>query len=200
MLSPCGADAWSTLAERGNTIVMNGVDYVTLTSAADTANVPAGTLRQWIESGKLPATTSDRGRLVRLVDVWRLIDVDGGASPGASPVEAVVATEPASTALDAVSRPVRRRQRGAPAAPAAYIAKLDELYRAQIVAKDDAIATKDELIGELRRRVEQAEQQIADMERRLAGERTAEMTAPSTPPPTKTPGLLARLLLRYAQR
>ncbi len=175
---------------------MNGVDYVTLTSAADTANVPAGTLRQWIESGKLPATTSDRGRLVRLADVWRLIAVDGGASP----VEAVVETAPASTALDAVSHPVRRRQRGVPAAPAAYIAKLDELYRAQLVAKDDAIATKDELIGELRRRAEQAEQQVADMERRLAGEQTAEMTAPSTPPTTRTPGLLARLLLRYAQR
>jgi len=186
-------------------MAVNGNDYVTLINAADTANIPAGTLRQWIESGRLPATTSDRGRLVRLTDVWRLVEVAGATDAPTSTVETVLpAGAPTSAAPVAPVPSARRRQRTVARMSAVYIDKLDELYRAQIAAKGGEIATKDELIVELRRRAERAEQQVAAMEQRLAEERTAAVvdqtprtgeTPVQSPAPPQTGGLLERFLL-----
>jgi len=185
-------------------MAVNGNDYVTLINAADTANVPAGTLRQWIENGRLPATTSDRGRLVRLADVWRLVEPAGTTVAPASVADTVT---PAGAPQSAVSvSPVAAaggRRRVVARVGAAYIDKLDELYRAQIAAKSGEIATKDELIVELRRRAERAEQQVAAMEQRLAEAQTPAIAeqasstdnAPARPPAPPTGGLLERLLL-----
>ena len=194
-------------------MAVNGADYVTLINAADTANVPAGTLRQWIESGRLPATTSDRGRLVRLADVWRLVEVAGATSAPTPTSVADTATPagapPPPTPVPVASMPVARGQRRVVARiGAAYIDKLDELYRAQIAAKSGEIATKDELIVELRRRAERAEQHIATMEQQLAEARAPAIAEPTPdmdsmharPSPPQTSGLLARLLLWSRQR
>lgn len=143
----------------------HGNDYVTLTTAADATNIPAGTLRNWIESGQLPAMASERGRQVRLADVWRLVEIDD-ATPGTdgAPPEATPSAAPALI----TQPPARRRQRVMTGSAAAgFMAKLDELYRAQIAAKDDEIATKNELIVELRLRAERAEQQVAALEQQL---------------------------------
>jgi len=191
-------------------MAVNGNDYVTLINAADTANVPAGTLRQWIESGRLPATTSDRGRLVRLADVWRLVEVAGATAAPTSAVDTVTPDDapPPSTPVSP-EPPARGRRRAVARIGAAYIDKLDELYRAQIAAKSGEVATKDELIVELRRRAERAEQQVVDMEQRLAEARASAIAdqtpqtdgAPARPPaPPQTRGLLERLLLWSRQR
>jgi hypothetical protein len=190
-------------------VTVNGNDYVTLINAADTANIPAGTLRQWIENGRLPATTSDRGRLVRLADVWRLVEPTSASAATTSTVDtATPADVPPPVPVAPVPATYGRR-RAVARGGMAYIDKLDELYRAQIAAKSGEIATKDELIVELRRRAERAEQQIAAMERRLAEARTPAIGdqepqadgAPMRPPvPPRTGGLLERLLLWSRQR
>jgi excisionase family DNA binding protein len=190
-------------------MAVNGNDYVTLINAADTANVPAGTLRQWIENGRLPATTSDRGRLVRLADVWRLIEPDQVAAAttsvvdGITPADAQPPPGPVAPVLATTSR-----RRVVARIGAAYIDKLDELYRAQIAAKSGEIATKDELIVELRRRAERAEQQVAAMEQQLVEAQTPAIVdqasstdnAPARPPAPPSSSLLERLLLWSRQR
>ncbi len=191
-------------------MAVNGNDYVTLINAADTANVPAGTLRQWIENGRLPATTSDRGRLVRLADVWRLIEPDQVAAAmtsvvdGITPADAQPPPGPVAPVLATTSR-----RRVVARIGAAYIDKLDELYRAQIAAKSGEIATKDELIVELRRRAERAEQQVMDMEQRLAEARAPASVEPAPPAgdapvqPVASPrtrSFLERLLLWYRRQ
>lgn len=191
-------------------MAVNGNDYVTLINAADTANIPAGTLRQWIENGRLPATTSDRGRLVRLADVWRLVEPTGVSAATTSTVDATTPADVPPPSPSVAPAPVVRGQRRVVArVGAAYIDKLDELYRAQIAAKSGEIATKDELIVELRRRAERAEQQVAAMERRLAEAPTSaildqEPQADGAPTPLPAPprpsGLLERLLLWSRQR
>ncbi len=191
-------------------MAVNGNDYVTLINAADTANVPAGTLRQWIENGRLPATTSDRGRLVRLADVWRLVEPDQAAAATMSAADTVTPTDaqPPAGPVSPVAA-VGGRRRAVARIGAAYIDKLDELYRAQIAAKSGEIATKDELIVELRRRAERAEQQVATMEQQLVEARTPAIVdqepqadgAPTRPPaPPRPGGLLERLLLWSRQR
>ena len=191
-------------------MTVNGNDYVTLINAADTANIPAGTLRQWIENGRLPATTSDRGRLVRLADVWRLVEPSGASAATTSTVETITPVDVPPPPTPVASVPATQgRRRAVARVGAAYIDKLDELYRAQIAAKSGEIATKDELIVELRRRAERAEQQIAAMERRLAEARPPVIVdqqpqadgAPTRPPALpRTGGLLERLLLWSRQR
>ncbi len=191
-------------------MAVNGNEYVTLINAADTANVPAGTLRQWIENGRLPATTSDRGRLVRLADVWRLVEVSSATAAPTSAVDTVTPADaqPPAGPVSPVAA-VGGRRRAVARIGAAYIDKLDELYRAQIAAKSGEIATKDELIVELRRRAERAEQQVAAMEQRLAEAQTpaiAEQASSTDNAPARSPassqtrGLLERLLLWSRQR
>jgi len=209
---------WIASGNRSDTNAVNGNanDYVTLTGAADAANIPASTLRRWIENGRLPATTGDRGRLVRLADVWRLVEAPDGAPEQASngiPERALdQITSPAATAEDmappvlAVAPSPARRQRAGPAATAAYMSKLDELYRAQIDSKNGEIATKDELIVELRRRAELAEREAMALAQRLAEARESHdehtTSMPAQPPATTPTSLtfLLRLLHWYRQR
>jgi len=201
----------------------NDTDYVTLTGAADAANIPASTLRRWIESGRLPATTGDRGRLVRLADVWRLVEVSERTAERTSIGTIIGTTERApdhilslpdiaegTTLPVPVSPPARvRRQRAVAAATAAYMAKLDELYRAQIAAQNGELATKDELIVELRRRAEFAEREAMALGQRLAEAQEAyetqeaHTTRASAQPPVTTLtalALLLRLLHWYRRR
>ena len=64
-------------AERSETHTVDGDDYVTMASAADSAGIPVTTLRHWVDSGRLPAAVGKRGRLVRLADVQHLVAIDG---------------------------------------------------------------------------------------------------------------------------
>jgi uncharacterized protein (DUF3084 family) len=81
---------------------------------------------------------------------------------------------------------------------AAFISKLDQLYRAQIAAKDGEIAAKAELIVELRRRAERAEQHAARLEQKLADLRAhAEVVETQPVPPAPHPGLLRRIMSWY---
>ena len=81
---------------------------------------------------------------------------------------------------------------------AAFIGKLDQLYRAQIAAKDGQIAAKDELIVELRRRADRAEQQAVRLEQKLADLRAhAEVVETQPVLPASHPGLLRRIMSWY---
>lgn len=143
---------------------------VPLVSAADRAAVPVETVRYWIDEGKLPAVSGPRGRLVRLADVRHLAaSNEPGPDREAQTRETGETGAPASTSI-ALSEHTAPRRRHATASAAALMAKLDELYRAQIAAKDGEIAAKDELIAELRGRAERAERAVADLESRLNAE------------------------------
>jgi DNA-binding beta-propeller fold protein YncE len=167
-------------------------DYVTIGTASAMAGIPEQTVQQWIADGKVLAVAGDRGRLVRLLDVQRLVASEG-PSPGkrAATGETKDARATATVAEDAAAVPAQvehaRATRGnraatdeakdsramatgaedAAAVPAqvrhsqaigdtrvSFMARLDELYRAQIAAKNREIA-------ELRQRLERAERALA---------------------------------------
>jgi hypothetical protein len=217
-----------------------------MASAADIAGIPVTTLRQWVDSGRLPARVGQRGRLVRLADVRHLVAANGTSSPNApngaarsaraqtsvgndnvaaaapgngaaapgrtqtaapshdktatvGPDKTTAAEDAAATATEAVESAAARQQRLAIVSnAAAFISKLDQLYRAQITAKDGQIAAKDELIVELRRRAERAEQHATRLEQKLADLRAhAEVVETQPVPPASHPGLLRRIMSRY---
>jgi hypothetical protein len=203
---------------------VDGDEYVTMASAADIAGIPVTTLRQWVDSGRLPATVGKRGRLVRLADVQHLVAGDvtsppngaagnGSAAPGRTqpaaspddetadvgPDKTAATTEDAAVATGMGEPAAARQQRLAIVSnAAAFIGKLDQLYRAQIAAKDGQIAAKDELIVELRRRAERAEQHALRLERKLADLRAdAEVVETQPVPPSSHPGLLRRIMSWY---
>jgi hypothetical protein len=141
---------------------------------------------------------------------------NGSAAPGrtqtaASPDDETVDVVPdkttaavedaAATATGTVEPAAARQQRLAIVRnAAAFISKLDQLYRAQIAAKDGEIAAKDELIVELRRRAARAEQHVARLEQKLADLRAhADVveTQPVPPAPHPDPGLLRRVMSWY---
>src|SRR5436305_10961234 len=62
-------------------IDVDSTDYVTISAAGALAGVPEQTVQQWIADGKLPALAGNRGRLVRLEDVQRLLASED-TSPG----------------------------------------------------------------------------------------------------------------------
>src|SRR2546428_9043167 len=131
--------------------------------AADTAGIPITTLRQWVECGKLPASAGNRGRLVRLADVQRLMASEDLA-PGtlAATEDATVdqrcggRADMALAARAAEQSAALQHLRAIDGNRVAFMARLDALYRAQVAAKNREIATKDELIVELERRAERA--------------------------------------------
>jgi hypothetical protein len=231
-------------AERSETPTVDGDEYVTMASAADIAGIPVTTLRQWVDSGWVPARVGQRGRLVRLADVQHLVAAgrmsspngaagpartqtsiarndnvaaaapgNGATAPGRThtaapsddetvdvgPDKTRAAEEAAATATGAVEPAAARQQRLAIVSnAAAFISKLDQLYRAQIAAKDGQIAAKDELIVELRRRAERAEQHAARLEQKLADLRAhAEVVETQPVPPASHPGLLRRIMSWY---
>ena len=231
-------------AERSETPTVDGDEYVTMASAADIAGIPVTTLRQWVDSGRLPARVGQRGRLVRLADVQHLVAAgrmsspngaarparaqtsigrndnvaaaapgNGAGAPGRTqtaapsdgetvavgPGKSTAAEDAAATATGAVESTAARQQRLAIVSnAAAFISKLDQLYRAQIAAKDGQIAAKDELIVELRRRAERAEQHAARLEQKLADLRAhAEVVETQPVPPAPHPGLLRRIMSWY---
>jgi hypothetical protein len=230
-------------AERSETPTVDGDEYVTMASAADIAGIPVTMLRQWVDSGRLPARVGQRGRLVRLADVQHLVAAGGmsppngaarpasaqasvgndnvaAAAPGngatapgrthmaapsddetvaVGPDKTRAGEEAAATATEAVEPATARQQRLAIVSNvAAFISKLDQLYRAQIAAKDGEIAAKAELIVELRRRAERAEQHAARLEQKLADLRAhAEVVETQPVPPAPHPGLLRRIMSWY---
>jgi hypothetical protein len=231
-------------AERSETPTVDGDEYVTMASAADIAGIPVTTLRQWVDSGRLPARVGQRGRLVRLADVQHLVAAgamsppNGAARPASAQMSVgrndnVAAAAPGNGATapgrthtaapsddetaDVGPDKTRAAEEGATTAPgtvepaavrqqwlaivsnaAAFISKLDQLYRAQIAAKDGEIAAKAELIVELRRRAERAEQHAARLEQKLADLRAhAEVVETQPVPPAPHPGLLRRIMSWY---
>jgi hypothetical protein len=231
---------------------VDGEDYVTMASAADSAGIPVTTLRHWVDNGRLPATVGKRGRLVRLADVQHLVAMDGtslhsagtsapngaampdsaetsvgrndngaagatrngSAAPGSTETAAssddetfdvvpdkttAAAEDAAATATGTVEPAAARQQRLAIFSnAAAFIGKLDQLYRAQIAAKDGQLAAKDELIVELRRRADRAEQQAVRLEQKLADLRAhAEVVETQPVLPASHPGLLRRIMSWY---
>jgi hypothetical protein len=81
---------------------------------------------------------------------------------------------------------------------AVFIVKLDQLYRAQIAAKDGEIAAKDEMIVELQRRAERVALQAALLEQKLADLRVhAEVVETQPVRSASRPGLLRRLMSWY---
>jgi hypothetical protein len=222
---------------------VDGDEYVTMASAADIAGIPVTMLRQWVDSGRLPARIGQRGRLVRLADVQYLVAAggpsppngvarparaqtsvgndnvaaaapgNGAAGPGRTqtatpshdktaavgPDKTTAAEDAAATATGAVESAAARQQRLAIVSnAAAFISKLDQLYRAQIAAKDGQIAAKDELIVELRRRAERAEQHATRLEQKLADLRAhAEVVETQPVPPAPHPGLVRRIMSWY---
>jgi hypothetical protein len=109
------------------------------------------------------------------------------------------AEDAAATANGTVEPAAARQQRLAIVSnAAAFISKLDQLYRAQITAKNGEIAAKDELIVELRRRAERAEQHAVRLEQKLADLRAhAEVVETQPVPPAPHPGLLRRIMSWY---
>jgi hypothetical protein len=225
---------------------VDGDEYVTMASAADIAGIPVTTLRQWVDSGRLPARVGKRGRLVRLADVQHLVAGDGASSPNGAAMPAsaqtfvgrndnvaagapsngsaapgsaqtaapaddetvdvgpadkatAAAEDAAATATGTVEPAAARQQRLAIVSnAAAFIGKLDQLYRAQIAAKDGELTAKDELIVELRRRAERAEQHAVGLEQKLADLRAhAEVVETQPVPPASHPGLLRRIMSWY---
>jgi len=146
--------------------------YVTVGAAAARAGIPEATLRRWIAAGALPATLDAGEDLVRLEDVRRLIARDAlAARAGATRAERP------RVVTGALVEPTRYLPPAAPAAPArpeglalvgalvgAMITKLDGVYSATLTAKDDQLAAKDDLIVELRRRIERTERDLASRE------------------------------------
>lgn len=63
-------------------------EYLAVGNAAALAGIPERTLRYWITSGKLPATTGSRGKLVRLADVQRLAALAGRSAATTTPATA----------------------------------------------------------------------------------------------------------------
>ena len=112
------------------------------------------------------------------------------------------AEDATATATGTVEPAAARQQRLAIFSnAAAFIGKLDQLYRAQIAAKDGEITAKDDLIVELRRRAERAEQQAARLEQKLADLRAhAEVVETQPVPPASHPGLLRRIMSWYRRR
>src|SRR2546423_4908055 len=140
------------------------------------AGVPEQTVQQWIADGKVLAVAGNRGRLVRLMDVQRLV-----ASEGPSPGNRVATDEAkdsramATVAEDAAAVPEQVQHAQAIGdTRVTFMARLDELYRAQIAAKNREIA-------ELRRRLERAEQALA-----VAGRAEAASEPAGAPPESET--------------
>ena len=128
------------------------------------------------------------------------------ADPSDDKIPTTVADKTTKTAEDAeatatwtVEPPAARQQRLAIVRnAAAFIAKLDHLYQAQIAAKEGELAAKDELIVELRRRAERAEQHATRLEQKLADLRAhAEVVETQTVSPVSHPGLLRRIMSWY---
>jgi hypothetical protein len=230
-------------AERSETPTVDGDEYVMMASAADIAGIPVTTLRQWVDSGWLPARVGQRGRLVRLADVQHLVAAGGTSPPNGAarparaqtsvgddnvaavapgngtgapgrtqtaapshdktaavgPDKTTAAEDAAATDTGAFEPAAARQQRLAIVSnAAAFISKLDQLYRTQIAAKDGEIAAKGELIVELRRRAERAEQHAARLEQKLADLRAhAEVVETQPVPPASHPGLLRRITSWY---
>ncbi len=130
-------------------------EYIPITVAAEVANIPARTVRAWVADGKLPAISGKRGKLVRRGDVDQIATLTGRADGrvtasgnAAVSLATEVATNPHHDAL--IPSQLYAVYQQTLDAQAAELARLDQLYREQIAAKDA-------LIDELRRRAEHAE-------------------------------------------
>ena len=137
--------------------------YVTVSAAVALTHIPKRTLHYWIMSNKLPAMLGkgqQRGKLVKLADVQRLAELTGRAKGlgQASAEEQELALTPSDTALAVIENQQRLMSKSS---GNALIAHLESLYR-------DQIASKDDLIAELRRRAEVPEQEAGEFRRQLA--------------------------------
>ncbi len=139
-------------------------DYLAVHLAAQLAGVSERTLRHWIKRGKVPGIAGNRGTLVRLADVRGVASLAGMGRQDS-------ATLPSdSDERDlAVHLAESGRQETALEAPRedqtqALLAVIEAAYDGQLAAKDD-------LIAELRRRAEVAEERAAHLERTVRRQR-----------------------------
>ncbi len=139
-------------------------DYLAVHLAAQLAGVSERTLRHWIKRGKVPSIAGNRGALVRLADVRGVADLAG-----------MTRQESATLPSDSDERDLAvhlaesGRQETALEAPRedqtqALLAVIEAAYDGQLAAKDD-------LIAELRRRAEVAEERAAHLERTVRRQR-----------------------------
>jgi len=133
-------------------------DYLAVHLAAQLAGVSERTLRHWIKRGKVPSIAGNRGALVRLADVRGVADLAGmsrqeSATLPSSEDNAHLAVHLAETCRQetALETPREDQTRG-------LLAVIEAAYDGQLAAKDD-------LIAELRRRAEVAEERTAQLER-----------------------------------
>src|SRR5437868_4799541 len=160
------------------------------------AGVPEQTVQQWIADGKVLAVAGNRGRLVRLMDVQRLV-----ASEGPSPGNRVATDEAkdsramATVAEDAAAVPAQvQHSQAIGDTRVSFMARLDELYRAQIAAKNREIV-------ELRQRLERAEQALASARRaETAREPTSAQPESETLTNTAVQALIAKLDQLYVEQ
>jgi len=140
--------------------------YVTIGTAAVRADIPEGTLRRWIAAGALPAKVDAGEQVVRLEDVWRLLSRDA-PTPRVAPRREEGAVVVTGTAVEPARHLAPARPEGLAligALVGAMIGKLDDLYGEALTAKDNQLAAKDDLIVELRGRIERAERGLAARE------------------------------------
>ncbi len=133
-------------------------DYLAVHLAAQLAGVSERTLRHWIKRGKVPAIAGNRGNLVRLADVQGVAHL-----AGMSRQEMATLPSDSEDSHLAVHLADSGRQETALEAPRedqtqALLAVIEAAYNGQRAAKE-------ELIAELRRRAEVAEERAAQLER-----------------------------------
>jgi hypothetical protein len=122
-------------------------EYVTVESAGHLTGVPARTIRRWAAGGKVAVTAGQRGRLVRLEDVWRIAVMSG--RPTGHPD---MADESAGHAAGRVAV--------APAAVAQLAAIRDEWLRPLV----DQLNAKSEEIGHLKAERDELLRRVAELE------------------------------------
>ncbi len=135
-------------------------DYLAVHLAAQLAGVSERTLRHWIKRGKVPSIAGNRGALVRLADVRGVADLAGmtrqeSATLPSDSEDSHLAEYLADSGRQETALETTREDQ-----TPALLAVIEAAYAGQLAAKDD-------LIAELRRRAEVAEERAAQLERAM---------------------------------
>ncbi len=133
-------------------------DYLAVHLAAQLAGVSERTLRHWIKRGKVPSIAGNCGALVRLADVRGVVDLAGmtrqeSANLPSDSLDSHLAEHLAESGRQETALEAPREDQ-----TQALLAVIEAAYDGQLAAKDD-------LIAELRRRAEVAEERAAHLER-----------------------------------
>ena len=138
--------------------------YIAVSVASKMTGIPERTIRHWVTSGKLAAMAGERGRLVRLDDVYRLAVMIGklpGPLPGFSVAETVAgttATSPGNLAGETTVADI------APSTERQLEVIRDTLLRPQL----EVIERQQERIAELEREAGRMTAERDALQRRIA--------------------------------